>query len=233
MVATRMAATAAGTVGAVVLAAGSASRMGGRPKCLLELNGEALICRQITALLDAGVGELVLVLGFYGHDITQCVTTQFPQFAGGPGPQSFQLVWNPRPEAGQISSQRLGLAALSPKHEAVLVALADQPLIDAQDIRDVIAAHRARPADRDVTVPMDQGLPGNPVVLSAQVRAAILQSDASVGGKQWQRAHAQRVHRWETANTHYRWDVDTPQDIERLAAQSGHRLAWPDCTVGQ
>ncbi|OOG80147.1 hypothetical protein B0E41_21165, partial [Hydrogenophaga sp. A37] len=41
-------------LGAVLLAAGSASRMGHRPKCLLELDGEALIRRQIRGLLGAG-----------------------------------------------------------------------------------------------------------------------------------------------------------------------------------
>jgi molybdenum cofactor cytidylyltransferase len=234
---------AGGSVGALVLAAGSASRMGGRPKCLLQLNGEALICRQISALLEAGVCEVVVVLGHYGHEIARCVAAHFPeflqtpefelspifsQFARGPYTGSVRLVWNPRPDDGQIASQRIGLAALSPRHDAVVVALADQALICAQDIRDVMAAYGARPAQRQVVVPTEQGLPGNPVMFSQDVCAAILQGDADMGCKQWQRANPQQVYRWETANTHYRWDVDTPGDIERLAAESGHRLVWPN-----
>jgi molybdenum cofactor cytidylyltransferase len=77
-------------------------------------------------------------------------------------------------------------------------------------------------------VPTEQGLPGNPVMFSQDVCAAILQGDADMGCKQWQRANPQQVYRWETANTHYRWDVDTPGDVERLAAESGHRLVWPN-----
>jgi len=50
---------------AVLLAAGSASRMGHRPKCLLERDGQSLIRRTALALLDAGIQELVVVVGHY------------------------------------------------------------------------------------------------------------------------------------------------------------------------
>ena len=50
-------------VGAVLLAAGSGSRIGHRPKSLLELGGVPLIRRQLIALSGAGVDEVVVVLG--------------------------------------------------------------------------------------------------------------------------------------------------------------------------
>ena len=52
-------------VGAVLLAAGSGSRMGQRPKSLLELGGVPLIRRQLIALSGAGLDEGVLGLGHY------------------------------------------------------------------------------------------------------------------------------------------------------------------------
>jgi hypothetical protein len=51
------------TVGAVLLAAGSGSRMGHRPKCLLELDGVPLIHRLLIALNGAGIDQVVVVLG--------------------------------------------------------------------------------------------------------------------------------------------------------------------------
>ncbi|MFM2035390.1 MAG: Bifunctional protein GlmU [Pseudomonadota bacterium] len=108
-------------IGAVLLAAGSASRMGHRPKCLLELGGVPLIRRQLIALSGAGVDELVVVLGHYSDRIEQ-VVQDFP----------VTLVRNPDPEAGQVSSLRLGLQALSPMLYAALTALADQPLKNSQ-----------------------------------------------------------------------------------------------------
>jgi CTP:molybdopterin cytidylyltransferase MocA len=203
-------------VGAVLLAAGSASRMGGRPKSLLELGGVPLIRRQLIALSGAGVDEVVVVLGHYAEQIE-------------PQVQSFPvtLVRNLSPDDGQVSSLRLGLNALSPKLDAVLVALADQPLINAQDINDLVGAFKKRPANTEVVVPMVAGLPGNPVMFSADIKDVILSGDVRLGCKQWQAANPERVLQWETANQRYRIDIDSPDDIDALAARTGHRLKWP------
>ncbi|UJW79671.1 nucleotidyltransferase family protein [Hydrogenophaga sp. SL48] len=203
-------------VGAVLLAAGSASRMGHRPKCLLELGGVSLIRRQLIALSGAGVDELVVVLGHHAERIEPAVR-DFP----------VTLVRNPDPDAGQVSSLRLGLQALTGKIDTVLVALADQPLINSQDINDLIGAYKKRPEGTEVVQPTVDGLPGNPVMFSQSVREQILAGAASVGCRQWQAANPQAVHPWASSNQRYRTDVDTPEDIEALAARTGHRLLWP------
>lgn len=203
-------------VGAVLLAAGSASRMGHRPKCLLELGGVPLIRRQLIALSGAGVDELVVVLGHYSDRIEQ-VVQDFP----------VTLVRNPDPEAGQVSSLRLGLQALSPKLDAALIALADQPLINSQDINDLIGAYKKRPAGTQVVQPTLDGLPGNPVMFSSEVREQILAGQAHIGCRQWQAAHPDQVHPWVTVNKRYRIDVDSPEDVAALAQQTGHQLRWP------
>jgi molybdenum cofactor cytidylyltransferase len=203
-------------VGAVLLAAGSGSRMGHRPKSLLELGGVPLIRRQLIALSGAGVDELVVVLGHHAERIEQAVQ-DFP----------VTLVRNPDPDAGQVSSLRLGLQALSPKIDTVLVALADQPLINSQDINDLIGAYKKRPEGAQVVQPTVDGLPGNPVMFSGEVREQILAGEARIGCKQWQSAHPEAVHRWVSSNQRYRTDVDSPEDIEALAARTGHRLRWP------
>jgi molybdenum cofactor cytidylyltransferase len=203
-------------VGAVLLAAGSGSRMGHKPKCLLELGGVPLIRRQLIALSGAGVDELVVVLGHHAERIDPAVR-DFP----------VTLVLNPDPDAGQVSSLRLGLQALTGKIDTVLVALADQPLINSQDINDLIGAYKKRPEGTEVVQPTVNGLPGNPVMFSQSVREQILAGEARVGCKQWQSANPQAVHPWATSNTRYRTDVDSPEDIETLAARTGHRLVWP------
>jgi hypothetical protein len=203
-------------VGAVLLAAGSGSRMGHRPKSLLELGGVPLIQRQLMALSDAGVDEVVVVLGHYAERIE----TAMKEFA-------VTRVRNPDPDAGQISSLRLGLQALSPQCDAVLVALADQPLINAQDIQDLVGAYQKRPAGTQVVQPTLDGLPGNPVIFSTAVRAQILAGNANMGCRQWQSAHPDQVHPWVSTNSHYRTDVDTLEDIAALAERTGHQLQWP------
>lgn len=203
-------------VGAVLLAAGAGSRMGGRPKCLLELGGVSLIRRQLIALSGAGVDELVVVLGHHAERIEPEVR-DFP----------VTLVRNSDPDVGQVSSLRLGLQALTGKIDTVLVALADQPLINSQDINELIGAYKKRPEGTQVVQPAVDGLPGNPVMFSAEVRDQILAGEARIGCRQWQAANPQAVHHWFSLNQRYRTDVDTPEDIDALAARTGHQLRWP------
>jgi molybdenum cofactor cytidylyltransferase len=204
------------TVGAILLAAGAGSRMGGRPKALLELGGVPLILRQLVALSGAGVDELVVVLGHHA-ELIEPVVQKFP----------VTLVHNPDPDQGQVSSQRLGLQALSGKLDAVLVALADQPLINEQDITALIGAYKKRPAGTSVLVPQVAGEPGNPVIFAAAVREQILAGGAAVGCRHWRAAHPDQVALFETDNRRFRLDLDTPEDIERFARDTGHVLRWP------
>ena len=203
-------------VGAVLLAAGSGSRMGTRPKCLLELGGVPLIRRLLIALSGAGVDELVVVLGHHAELIEPLVQA-FP----------VTVVHNPRPDDGQVSSQRIGLAALGARLDAVVVALADQPLLNAQDITALIAAYKKRPEGAQVVFPQVGEERGNPVIFSNEVREQILSNSAQIGCRQWQAANAAAVAPWATDNRRYRVDIDTQDDIERFQRDTGHGLRWP------
>lgn len=208
------------TVGAVLLAAGSGSRLGGRPKALLELGGVPLILRQLIALSGAGVDEVVVVLGHHA-DAVEASIRAFP----------ITLVHNPDPDAGQASSVRCGLAALSPRLDAALVALADQPLIDAQDIVALIGAYKKRPEGAAMVAPRVGGEPGNPVIFDAALREAWLAGDANLACRRWREKNPERVHWFDTDNRRYALDIDTPEDLERFAARTGHRLSWPTALV--
>jgi len=201
---------------AVLLAAGSASRMGHRPKCLLERDGQALIRRTAQCLLDAGITELVVVLGHYAQEIA-------PALAG----LAVTVVINPHPEQGIISSQRLGLQSVSANCDAVVMCLADQPLIETQDITDLLQAFADRPSNTDVVFPKVQGQPGNPVALSAAVRLAVLQANDDFGCQTWRQHHRALVHGWASDNLHYITDLDSQADIADLQ-QIGIQLRWPD-----
>ena len=203
-------------VGAVLLAAGSGSRIGTRPKCLLELGGVPLIRRQLIALSGAGIDEVVVVLGHHAA-LIEPVVQDFP----------VTLVRNPNPGDGQVSSQRCGLAALAARLDAVIVALADQPLINAQDITALIGAWKKRPEGVAVLFPQVGGERGNPVIFSAEVREQMLAGAADVGCRQWQAAHPDEVVPFVTDNRRYRVDIDTPEDLQRFERDTGHALRWP------
>lgn len=203
-------------IGAVLLAAGAGSRMGHKPKSLLQLDGQPLIKRIANHLLQAGVSHLVVVLGHYAKDISA-------PLEGMP----MTLVHNPDPSLGLVSSQRLGLQAIGEEVDAVVMALADQPLVNASDIQKLIQVFSKRPVGTEMVCPAVHGQPGNPVLLSATVRKEILSSNSQFGCKEWRLAHDERTHRHTCLNLHYITDLDRPQDISNFELKYGARLHWP------
>ena len=202
-------------VGAVLLAAGAGSRLGHQPKSLLELGGVPLIRRQLIALSGAGVDELVVVLGHHA-DAIEAAVRDFP----------VTIVRNPAPDDGQPSSVRVGLAALAGKIDAVIIALADQPLINAQDISELIGAFKKR-GSASMVVPRVAGEPGNPVIFETAVRDEWLAGDINAACRRWRQDHPERVHWFDSDNTRYRVDIDTPEDLQRFTQRTGHTLRWP------
>jgi molybdenum cofactor cytidylyltransferase len=174
------------------------------------------VLRQLIALQAAGVDEVAVVLGHHA-ELIEPVVTAFP----------ITVVHNPTPDAGQASSVRAGLAALSPRLDVVMVALADQPLIDGPDVVALISAFKKRPAGTQMLVPRVEQSPGNPVLFDAALRDEWLAGAADGACRRWREANPTRVAWWDTPNTRYALDIDTPEDLQRFAQRTGHTLRWP------
>jgi CTP:molybdopterin cytidylyltransferase MocA len=202
-------------IGAVLLAAGEGRRMGGVAKPLIRLQGVPLISRHLVALSGAGVDEVVVVTGHARHAVEEQV-------------RSFvvTLAHNDAHANGQQGSVRVGLAALSGTFDAVLIALADQPLIGASDLTELIGAFKKRPAGH-VVVPVVNGQRGNPIILDDVALAQILSSDMNLGCRHLLERQPELVHRYETANTRFVTDLDTVEDVQLLAQRTGWRLELP------
>lgn len=141
--------------------------MGGRAKCLLEVQGQSLLDRLVRSVRTLGLRNPVLVLGHHAAEI-QAHLAQWPEHF-----EPRQVV-NPAPEDDPASSLHLGLRTLDGDVHAVMVLLADQPLINAADIGAVLDAFQRRPPGAQVLLPMVHGVPGHPVVFDAAVRADLL-----------------------------------------------------------
>jgi molybdenum cofactor cytidylyltransferase len=123
-----------------------------------------------------------------------------------------------------MTSVRIGLQALSPKLDAVMAALADQPLINEQDITALIGAFKKRgDASMVVRVASEDGelLPGNPVIRRRAARS--LAGGADLACRKW-RSRIPSAYRFDTDNRRYRIDIDSPEDLDRFAATTGHTL---------
>lgn len=206
-----------GPIAAVVLAAGKGQRMGGRPKCLLEMHGEPLIRKQLHALFQAGITQIVVVLGHYADRIRPCLD----DFA-------VTVVAQLDEEHSQPQSIRLGLAALPEQVRGILVCPSDLPLLTAEDYSDAIAAFDQRPRAYSFVGPEVGGVPGHPVIFDRTVRADVLSGKGSFGCGNWRKDNPEAVLHWTTTNDRYITDVDSEKDRLALIERTGRPLSWPD-----
>ncbi|HEY0879812.1 MAG TPA: nucleotidyltransferase family protein [Zeimonas sp.] len=202
----------AARLGAVLLAAGSAVRMGGPNKLLIRIDGEPVVRRALRVLQRVPIGHLVVVLGRDAQRVRVELDT-FPV-------RAFCRV-----EVGcdQQVSVDAGLRALPEGLDAIVIALADQPLVDEEDLRWLLERWRALP-EGSAAIPFHHGARGNPVVIPGAMREPVLQAGSAIGCRGYLAAHPEQVHRIETPNDHFVVDLDTPADAARLA-QRGLRLS--------
>ena len=195
--------------------------MGGVVKALITLQGVPLISRQLVALSGAGIDEVVVVTGHAQSAIEEQV-------------RSFvvTLAHNDAYADGQQGSVRVGLAALSGPFDAVIIVLADQPLIGAGDLTELIGAFKKRSSGH-VLVPVVNGQRGNPIVLDDQALALILASDTNLGCRHLIERQPELVCPYQTPNTRFVTDLDTLEDLKQLAQGTGWRLELPALEVAQ
>jgi CTP:molybdopterin cytidylyltransferase MocA len=123
-------------VAAVVLAAGSAQRFGG-PKLLAPFRGRPLAAYSLDAARRAREAGLV-------HGVVLVIAAADLALAGLGRQAGATIVENEAAERGLASSLQRGLDTLGSDIGAVLVMLADQPLVRVEVLAGLVAAWRAR-----------------------------------------------------------------------------------------
>ncbi|MET8145134.1 nucleotidyltransferase family protein [Sphaerisporangium sp. NPDC005288] len=188
-------------VAGLLLAAGGGSRFGA-PKALVEYAGERLADRGVRLLRDGGCDPVLVVLGAAPAGVPGAVEVHNPHWATGMG-----------------SSLRAGLAAVPGEAGAVVVALADQPLIRPEAVRRLVAAFRA---GATVAVAAYGGAPRNPVLIAREHFAEVgALAEGDVGARPFLRAHPELVTPVPCDDAGDPADVDTPGDLDALGARDG------------
>ena len=192
------------TVAGVLLAAGEGSRFG-QPKALVELNGHTLAERGVNLLRAGGAHPILVVTGAAPVEL-----------------DGTQSVYNPEWRTGMGSSLRAALQALSDTDVgAVVVALADQPLVGAEAVARLIAAHRD---GASVAVAAYHGQPRNPVLLAREHWAEVIaMATGDQGARTFLRTRPDLVTLVECGDTGRPDDIDTPADLARIAAAATER----------
>lgn len=188
-------------ISAIVLAAGAGTRFGGT-KQLAELRGKPLARHAIDAATDAGVDEVVVVLGHEAAPIREALHLSAPA----------RWVENPAWSTGMASSIAAGLAAAHPASEAAVVLLADQPGVTAQHVRALLDAYGARRSPI-VRLRFRSGRPG-PALLARRVWPDVSALAGDTGARELIRQRPDLVEEvvvGEDAPT----DVDRAEDLGR------------------
>ena len=190
---------------AIVLAAGRSSRMGRAKATLPVAGGDSFLTRIVRTLLDAGVDDVVVVVG---HD-AEAIVSDFT-VTGLPA----RFVVNREYDRGQLSSLVVGLGVIDrPGVTAVLVTLVDVPLVSAATVRAVLDRYRTTHAA--VVRPTSGTRHGHPLLIDRSLFAELRAADPTAGAKPIVRAHASAQGDIDIDDEGAFTDIDTAEDYAR------------------
>jgi len=203
-------------IAVLVLAAGGSRRMG-RPKMLLPLSGGTVLATVVSRFLATPADRIVVVLG---HEAAEVRAR-----AGLPDDARLMILDNPDWNEGLSSSLKRGLLAC-PEADALVVALGDQPAVDADVVRRLVEAWRGG-ARLAVPVRGEPGDPaasraGHPVLFDRSLRDELLALTGDVGAREVLRRHWEEAAQIEAPSP---TDLDTEEDYR--AFLEGRTAAGP------
>lgn len=201
------------SIGAVILAAGSSSRLG-RPKQLLEIGGIPLLARTVSAIhATGGVDPVVVVLGAAAEEISGRLaaletvdTAEFVTFG------DWQL--------GMGSSLAFGvdyMLRLRPELRHLIISVCDQPFLDAEHVNKLLAGCLKHP--RHIIASAYADTLGPPVVFPRCFFHELVEGSGKGGAKVTILRHMEMVVPIEFPQGGI--DLDTIGDLESFYSISG------------
>lgn len=192
-------------VSAILLAAGEAKRIG-RPKLLMPFGGGTVLERTLDNLLTSKVDEVIVVLGPRAGVIKQVIDNR-----------PVKVVVNPDYHRGMSTSLITGLSLVGDRAQRIMIALADQPLIDGEIYDRLIEASLS--CDKGIIVPTYQGRRGNPIIFSTRYKQELIKLKGDVGGRQILRQYPDDILEVAVHSESINLDINTMYDYLRLAYQ--------------
>jgi CTP:molybdopterin cytidylyltransferase MocA len=185
-----------------VLAAGGSTRLG-HLKQLVVHEGEPLVRRAARAAVEVGAHPVVVVVGADAERVAPALS----------GVERATIVVRPGWRDGLASSLAAGLRAVTAiaPCDAVLVTVADQPLVDAAALARLLAAFGG---ERRIVAAAYGGTVGVPALFGAEHLDALARLTGDSGAGAWLRRRLADVTRVPLDVGAL--DVDTAADVERL-----------------
>lgn len=205
-------------ISAIVLAAGTSSRMG-EPKPLLPVAGRPLLDHVLSAVRESRADDIVVVLGHAADRVRRRVSLE-----------GTRAIVNEAYAEGMSTSLRAGVHAANPRADGLLIILGDQPFVSPATL-DLLIAQREG-TDAKILVPTYRGRRGNPVLVDRSLSNEI---DA-ITGDQGCRAifgqHPEGILEVPVEDPGILIDLDTPEQVAR--AEEAVREGQPiDCLLAE
>jgi molybdenum cofactor cytidylyltransferase len=195
----------------------------GKPKPLLDFDGETCVSLVLAACGESRAAETVLVLGPYADRIQEEVL----RTGTGEIPSTVKLIRNTHPENGQTSSLKTGLDGISGSSDGFLVFPVDHPLVTGADIDALIDRLEMKPRGRSIFVATYEDQRGHPVLFGASHRGSILELGDDEPLHNYVRVREGEIDSVPVPNPGVVRGMNTPDEYADLLAAYRQRQAQP------
>src|SRR2546426_8588489 len=186
-------------VGAVILAAGSSSRMPGSQKLLLDIDGVPMVRHVLEAASEGGCHQTVVV--YAEDDVKRAINGRA------------ELVFNPKAQSGMASSMQVGLRAMRTEIEAAMILLGDQPLVGSRTVATLLRAWRREGSRPAVAAAGAEGW-APPVILSRELWGELFALTGDAGARQVLQGRPELLDVVPAPGRSD--DIDTPDDYAKI-----------------
>jgi len=189
-------------IAGVILAAGSASRMG-KTKQLLPFGKTTLLGQVVEATEKSALHEIIVVLGHEADEIHQTLDLS-----------NTKIIMNKEYAKGQSTSLIKGLENVSPVCDAAMFLLGDQPLVTANIINRLINAFET--AGALITIPYCNDKRGNPVIIARSLFHRLKSLSADIGARDLFDEFKESILKVQIPDNAILVDIDTMDDYKKL-----------------
>jgi molybdenum cofactor cytidylyltransferase len=194
------------SIAPVILAAGNSKRMG-YPKALLPLGEEIFLTRILRIMREAGLARPRLILGRDADLIIARI-----------GDYQADILVNPDPDRGQLSSIQLGISGLPEQFEAAMLWPVDQPAISLELTRRLTELFVTN--DCRIAVPFHGGKRGHPAIFQKTLFHEFMDAPMEKGAKGIISRYESETCFLPTDESAAFTDIDTPSEYRALTRQN-------------
>ncbi len=198
-------------VAAILLAAGTSSRMGKENKLLLKIAGKTILQWSVENVLASKVTQGFVVAGKGFEEVQRCLS----QF-------EVTVVHNSNYQSGISASLKAGLKMVAPSTDGALILLADQPNLQPQTLNCFLELFSE--GDKKIISGQYDPITGNPVLFHRKYFNDLWQLHGDVGARSLLKRFSGEIATVEIP-PEQSLDIDTPEDFSKMRTILESRVA--------